>query len=381
MGSQNTKDDVKDDVDNMPVLDGKEILIKKLMRSSEYRDKLKSIQVVEKFASVLSDIAELKRAYLNLDWTETFKLYEENRTQSDKETTDHVNTETNFSSTSQDTVTDEKIEEITTQEMKEVVNELSVKKDIKVKLIISEIAHSSARKQLRQFVSPILMQLDLAPTFGMFHSALQVGPFLLEWNNSAIAIPRKCMSRAAILSLDVEAIHTTDRIEEVINKMAEYIVRWNTTMEYAERPKNRKVEGNCQDFIDGLLKKLEINVNFDGCVGKYLENLRRVGRSDLEFSMDPEFRQHFGVKEKSVIFKTHIELDTFVKMLVSVNPEFGITWYKKEYQLIKSFDRAFWMRHFKFPNEKDYVSLVEGEDEECKCPFGNPLETSSIVFV
>lgn len=82
-----------------------------------------------------------------------------------------------------------------------VENELScmkVGKKIKVKLVIAEICKSSAQKAIRKMLSPILTKLDLQQQFGMFHSALIIGPWYLEWNNSSLCIPRKCYSNTGM---------------------------------------------------------------------------------------------------------------------------------------------------------------------------------------
>lgn len=95
--------------------------------------------------------------------------------------------------------------------------------------------------------------------------------------------------------------------------------------------------------------------------------------------MDNVFRDKFGIKEKSIEFKTHQELDTFVNKLMSHKTEKFKENYKGDYELLKSFDRAFWLRFFKFPNDKTYHPVQEEDDDTvCLCPFGNPLETGSM---
>ncbi len=47
---------------------------------------------------------------------------------------------------------------------------------IKVKIIVAEVADSVVKRSVRKLVSPILSKFDLLPEFGMFHSALMIGP-------------------------------------------------------------------------------------------------------------------------------------------------------------------------------------------------------------
>ena len=64
--------------------------------------------------------------------------------------------------------------------------ERNLKSKIRIKLVIAEVATSNTRKNVRKLISPFLSKLDLFPEFGMFHSALMVGPWLIEWNNSGM---------------------------------------------------------------------------------------------------------------------------------------------------------------------------------------------------
>lgn len=56
---------------------------------------------------------------------------------------------------------------------------MQIGKKIKVKLVIAEICKSDAQKAFRKMLSPILTKLDLQQQFGLFHSALVVGPWYL----------------------------------------------------------------------------------------------------------------------------------------------------------------------------------------------------------
>lgn len=56
--------------------------------------------------------------------------------------------------------------------------DVSASKPIKIKLIITEVTHSTRGNNILKICSPILSPLF---QFGVFHSALMVGPWLLEW--------------------------------------------------------------------------------------------------------------------------------------------------------------------------------------------------------
>jgi len=311
-----------------------------------------------------------------------------------------------------------------------------LKKKIKIRIVVvDQDAKSAAKQSLKSFLSPVLSKLDVIPKLGMFHSALIVGPWLVEWNNSALCIPRKCLSRAAMLTADIDEITSLSNLEEVTQKLSEVIVQWNVSMQYKSNGGDKKIFGNCQDFIDAILSKLDIKLNFSGTpLGEFLTELKDSGRSNLNFKMNEDFMKNFQQKEKLIEFKTHKDLDLFLNNLLKIEPDFKNK-YKSHWNFLKSFDRAFWMRYFKASevdqksknklktledaliNQKDEmtsgdidklnelikkvkkeisdnnVDLIcvspfekESVDEdgdkffdEC-CPFSNPLSTNSLIL-
>jgi len=95
---------------------------------------------------------------------------------------------------------------------------MKIAQTVKVKLVIAEICKSDTQKAIRKMLSPVLTKLDQQQQFGMFHSALVVGPWYLEWNNSSLCIPRKCYSSAAMLAADLEFGGIQLDLEEAIKK-------------------------------------------------------------------------------------------------------------------------------------------------------------------
>jgi hypothetical protein len=242
---------------------------------------------------------------------------------------------------------------------------------MKIKLIISE-NNVGIRKNAKHIISPILTSLKISPKFGMFHSSLMVGPWLLDWNESGLCVPRMLVSRAAFFTADLMEI-SEKCVSEVRDKVADVITRWNGSMNYT-MTKKKNNEGNCQDFIIDLLNALEIKINFEGSLGKFLEKIRLDGKSEMEFPVSSKLRSELEIPYQSVMFNTHQELDEFVMMLIGSETNFSVL-YKDDWELLKSFDRAFWLRYFKIVKSKNYK---EGNDDvnswkPCtKCPFGNP---------
>lgn len=68
------------------------------------------------------------------------------------------------------------------------------------------------------------------------------------------------------------------------------------------------------------------------------------------------------------------------------DPEFDQN-YKSAWAMLKSFDRALWLRHYKFAQDTKWIPLkVKTQDDdgdtcvELGCPFGDPQESYSIRF-
>lgn len=75
------------------------------------------------------------------------------------------------------------------------------------------------------------------------------------------------------------------------------------------------------------------------------------------------------MKYKGRDFKTHQELDEYVLDLLKKDPKFPQN-HSNDYALLKSFDRAFWLRYYKDKNE---ISTPHDQ-----CPFGNPHDSQSL---
>jgi hypothetical protein len=63
-----------------------------------------------------------------------------------------------------------------------------------------------------------------------------------------------------------------------------------------------------------------------------------------------------------------------VNQILEKVPDF-FTSYVGDAALLKSFDRAFWLRHYRDRNNKNYIPHYE--DEQLMCPWGDPASTKS----
>jgi hypothetical protein len=83
---------------------------------------------------------------------------------------------------------------------------------------------------------------------------------------------------------------------------------------------------------------LGLKTDFSGPLGEFIKKLRDKGVCDMNFYMDDNFREKFGIKEKKMKFTTHKELDEFAARLMDIDCEVNFH-HKQEWSMLKSFDR------------------------------------------
>jgi hypothetical protein len=366
-------------------------------------------------AENLSNSEKLKKKYLLTNWVDALKVHQES-----------------FSDTGNFKLEDLSYEEF--EEIKELENmEKEAKKesdkksnqfqkDLKIKIVfVDQMKNSNFQKGIRKIISPIVSDLNIS-TLGLFHTALLVGPWFIEWNDSALCIPRNCTSQAAFLTADIGEISTVESLESLRDEISNVIVHWNTNVGYSSIGK-KKNEGNCQNFIESILSALNLKLEFSGALGKFIESIKKNGNSNLTFPVSLEMKQRFGIEKDSIEFISHSELDHFFRDLQEKDLAFELK-FRDEYKLLKSFDRAFWLKYLKLEKEltkhrkalkffenkkleskkkaeminsaKQEIEAIqksetlrlcrpsirieteyEGDCEMDDCPFGDPTETKS----
>lgn len=225
------------------------------LRKSVYGVQFDSDEKLMQYAEFLSSVSKLKETYLNTKWANSIELKEQ-------------------LSQSEDPEDQDELERIKKLNVKAADNMLKHRVAVKV-VIIDQEYKSKSKQAFRKAVSPILSSLDLVPNLGFFHSALIVGPWLLEWNNSALCVPRKCLSSASLLSADVDAIDNVTDLDKVVNELAKGIVDWNTRMKYSAIGGDLMRGGNCQEFIENLCTRIGVSLPKSGPLAKWLKRLRK----------------------------------------------------------------------------------------------------------
>lgn len=180
------------------------------------------------------------------------------------------------------------------------------------------------------------------------------------------------MSKSAIVAFDLGNVEPSEDMLRNISKVA---FRWNTTKLY-----NNK-ENNCQHFVDDILKSINVDIDkfFSGALGKYM-NLLRMGKTcAMEFPIPKPFQS--DMKMSNITFTSHQMLDDFVRDIIQLDSKFEEK-YPSDYQLLKAFDRAFWLRYYamtsKESKEKEGMDVVRPCSKK-GCVFEEPTKTHSFI--
>eukprot|EP01080_Neovahlkampfia_damariscottae_P007112 gene7112-11275_t len=338
----------------------KEIILEKLLQSSNHAPK--SNEIILKMAKILSDKELLKENYLTTTWLDALKKQEEvensviELTKEENKEKYEKDIEKNEQNQFFDDIKIEKEQEKYQEKRRKSSSAFQkhhLKKDLKIKIVfVDQIKDDKVQKGIRELLSPVISNIGSnVSEFGFFHTALIIGSWMIEWNDSSLCIPRKCLSKAAFLSADIGEISTIESLETIRDKIANVIVYWNINYHYSTFSKGKN-SGNCQDFVETILSELDLKLDFEGSLFQFLKQIKKNGRSKLIFPVSQEIKYDFQILEDEIEFLTHKELDHFVNKLENKDHNFSRR-YKNDYLLLKSFDRAFWMKHFKIESEID----------------------------
>ena len=71
-------------------------------------------------------------------------------------------------------------------------------------------------------------------------------------------------------------------------------------------------------------------------------------------------------------------MDNFIISVLDSFPEFPQE--ELGFDLLKAFDRGFWLRHYKFSDRSEF-DPKEDDFGRCICPFDNPKHTRRFVYL
>jgi len=220
-----------------------------------------------------------------------------------------------------------------------------MRKRVVVKFVLVDLAFWRQNPTLAWLVQHIVKTED-----GLVHSALQVGPHLLHWFDGSLVHTKELHSDDALLALDVGVLDVTQPADIAsLRKLANQVILWNATKHYDKRT------CTCQHFVASALRTLGLSKPDQGEIGVFLKKLKR-GEATV-----PRFRD--------VEFHSHAQLDQYCRDNLHLLDD-------NDRALLKSFDRAFWLRHNHQKYKKD-PSLWDASLLPDNCFFQDPSETGS----
>eukprot|EP01080_Neovahlkampfia_damariscottae_P001185 gene1185-10699_t len=359
------------ELESMDELEAVAIVQEKVLKSSNLSINDIDLKKLKQMAKNLALKEDIKKAYINKDFKSVIDFFkivpnvqEKNKLLSSNSTGESLSLNDENFDDMDDMLLIEKLEK---------QPQVQINEKLKIKLVITEVSHTPKERQLRKILSPVASSFNLTPEFGLFHSAIIIGPWYLEWTNKSLCIPKKCFSSAALVAVDVPTNLELVDVDVVVDRISEVISRWNIFRKYD------RMSDNCQLFVDDIFASLGIDIDkhFKGQIGDFLKVLRKKGTCNIEFKVSPEIQEKCEIKDKVIKFESHEQLDKFVENIEESYPKFKSD-YPDDYQLLKSFDRAFWLRHFKLPDSEQYKPKKGEIKGTCGCPFGDPVSTNSL---
>ncbi|KAL9654878.1 hypothetical protein ABK040_008669 [Willaertia magna] len=234
---------------------------------------------------------------------------------------------------------------------------------LRIKFVITELDQSAHMRIVRRIGHTLNFTKDTI--FGMFHTAIIIGNWYLEFNDNGLAIVRKNSSSKAVFAFDLCKIVGEREISICLDKISKECCKWNGTITYD----NKKC--NCQHFTQAILDS--INFKFEsklqGSTLKYIERLKSLGVCDMTIDLSSPIKELFN-NSNTITFKSHLELDLFYKTIKDKYSNYFDTENGRQDEiLLKSFDRAFWLRRESSKASARDEPLRDQESNCCLCPF------------
>jgi len=240
-------------------------------------------------------------------------------------------------------------------------------KEARIKLIVTAI---SLHNPPGVFKDALVRAMGIAQ-LGIVHTAVQIGPIVLEWNDSSILVPCETLewvSSKVLLALDMKTISVKDFFNKYANPVSEVIANWNGTYMYNE------YTNNCQLFSEEILKAMEIENVFTGKVKKFLDSISTADTRELVF------KHKFDDDPREYEIRNHSDLD---ELCYNKNPLVG----SEDYRLLKAYDRVFWLRYHgvavseNLAKDRDLQNqLLLKFKSGSTCFFGDPTQNSDTCY-
>ena len=180
--------------------------------------------------------------------------------------------------------------------------------------------------------------------YGNVHTSLSFENQIIDWNNSSLCIPREFEAKKAILAMDIARV-PKEHAHKLLKELCHTIVEWNTSVFY------NLISANCQTFTDAILRRLDLPVNLPTSeTWGPVRQMKKVGKIDYLYKVPIHMNNDIIARTLSanntIHFASHEALDNVVTYIRTLIPDY-FSYNPEEYELLKAYDRAFWLRYLK----------------------------------
>ncbi|MHA1682591.1 MAG: hypothetical protein ACTSUE_16760 [Promethearchaeota archaeon] len=255
--------------------------------------------------------------------------------------------------------------------IRKCVEEMTESKSLKMKLILIDIfkKKDKKKKMFRKIISPLISRMSsLKQEFGMYHTAISIGPWYLHWVTRGLVDPlTEFKSQGAMFVLDLEQKNIYDMEKDdlivFIESICHTCFQWNTRYVYSQLEGQKK--GNCQHFVIELMDTLNLHIPKIKNIKNLFDSLRKGGIRDIAYVPSAGFKKKARIKWTKRIFKSHSEIDKFIRCKQPILKNF-----QEDMIFLKSIDRAFWLKEHEKCGE-------HFDDTKIDCPLGSPFRRHS----
>eukprot|EP01119_Soliformovum_irregulare_P023248 TRINITY_DN8100_c0_g1_i1.p1 TRINITY_DN8100_c0_g1~~TRINITY_DN8100_c0_g1_i1.p1 ORF type:complete len:350 (+),score=65.10 TRINITY_DN8100_c0_g1_i1:76-1125(+) len=203
--------------------------------------------------------------------------------------------------------------------------------ELRIKLIISALGLNTPQSAARDRFGKITGIAKL----GTVHTALQVGPVILEWDLSeivTIVASNLYGNFKALAVIDIKTLDKEEFISKYLDEICKMIATWNAMYSY------KQTTTNCQRFTQALLDIMGIKDPFEegSKIKHFVDSISDLDKKDIEFSFT------FNGEKYPTVFKSHQELD--IKCFEKYGSERELQ--GQDHVLLKAFDRVYWLRYY-----------------------------------
>ncbi|KAG2381506.1 hypothetical protein C9374_006495 [Naegleria lovaniensis] len=249
---------------------------------------------------------------------------------------------------------------------------------LKIKLVMMKQSPTSVKRQLN--MNPLLKN---KMTTDVIQCALLVGPWLIEWTDYAMAIVRSQPTFTPLSVIELGTIRGDTQVKLAVRNLASFCSFWTVEKQYTLNKYNTlQFCHYALMFMQNLTDKSPSppNAILIPQSHLYLSALKEESYGEMSFTFQEISlaKQIFDRSDciwdlknelsksnfQRIKFHSHHMLDEFVKIMQRHLPNYftSTPTGRIDYELLRGFDRAFWIQENSKPKNQNVIQVV-------KCPF------------